>query len=211
MGLRTGWWLPLLRVAAGGLITSEGARWCAFGGRWVVVALRVAVLNGVVLHRGCAAVRPGWWLPLLRTAAGGLIESEGVLRCALDCGWAALGNCRRGNLRRGCTLVRPGQWLLPPEVSWLGGIGAEGALCCSLGGGWAALGNCRRGKRMPSTRMQAFRQRAISMKHHLGPHHFNKAQPRHAPLGPHHLNKAQPRPAPLGLALPQFPMSRICS
>ena len=43
-----GWWLPLLRVAAGGLIASEGALRCAFGGRWMVVALRVAVVSGVV-------------------------------------------------------------------------------------------------------------------------------------------------------------------
>lgn len=142
MRLRPGWWLPLLRVAAGGLITSEGARWCAFGGRWVVVALRVAVLNGVVLHRGCAAVRPGWWLPLLRTAAGGLIESEGVLRCALDCGWAALGNCRRGNQRRGRMGLRP-RWRLSLPVSAAGRlIESEGARWCALGGGYSRL-RCR--------------------------------------------------------------------
>lgn len=41
-------------------------------------------------------VRPGWGLPLLRTAAGGVIGAEGARWCALGGGWAALGNCRRG-------------------------------------------------------------------------------------------------------------------
>ena len=60
------WRLGLPVAVVGGANCIEGALWCAFGGKWVVVALRVAVLGGVV----CA---------------------EGALRCPLGVGWVVLG------------------------------------------------------------------------------------------------------------------------